>query len=251
MTTTDIDVAELYHENSKITLFENGDSPGSLPPPLAPGISLERIPLSRCTGPGAMPLEEAIIRRASTRAFNGGVALAFDMLSRLLAFSCGFTAAAGAEGGGAFEFHRAAPSAGATFPIEAYPVVLRVQGCAAGVYHYEPSDHSLTLLRSGFFGRHLARWTLHQPYLADASAIVVWAGVCDRVRPRYGERGYRYMLLEAGHIAQNFSLLCAAYGLGSLCIGGFVDAAVSRLVGLNEITEIPLYLTAVGVPRLR
>lgn len=248
MTPTDIDIAELFHENSKITPFDNGESLDSLPAALEPGISLARISLPRSTLSNSMPLEDAIARRASTRAFNAVSALSLDMLSRLLGFSCGFTVAAGPEAGGAFEFHRAAPSAGATFPIEAYPVVLRVQGCAAGVYHYEPGDHSLTLLRTGFFGHHLARWTLYQPYLAGASAIVVLAGMSDRVRPRYGERGYRYMLLEAGHIAQNFSLLCAAHGLGSLCIGGFVDAAVSRLVGLNEITEIPLYLTAAGIP---
>ncbi len=249
MTLTDIDVAELFHENSKITPFDNGESLGSLPPALEPGVSVRRVSLPRSGLSSAMPLEDAIVRRASARAFNGASALPLDTLSRLLGLSCGFTAAAGPEAGGAFEFHRAAPSAGAIFPIEAYPVVLRVQGCAAGVYRYEPGDHSLTLLRPGFFGHHLARWTLYQPYLAAASAIVVLAGMSDRVRPRYGERGYRYMLLEAGHIAQNFSLLCAAYGLGSLCIGGFVDAAVSRLVGLNEITEIPLYLTAAGIAR--
>jgi nitroreductase len=73
------------------------------------------------------------------------------------------------------------------------------------------------------------------------------AGFTGRIRPRYGERGYRYMLLEAWHIAHNMSLLGAAYGLGALCDGGFVDTAISRLLGLDDVTEIPLYIVAMGV----
>src|SRR5262249_31763325 len=183
------------------------------------------------------------------RVFNSTAALPLETLSQLLAFSCGLTAPAGPEAGGAFEFHRAAPSAGAASAIEVYPVLLRVQGCTPGAYRYEPGDHSLSLLRPGVFHQQLAKWTLYQPYVADTSVVFVMAGFTDRLRPRYGERGYRYLLFEAGHVAHNLSLLAAAYGLGALCIGGFVDMAIGRLVGLNEIDEIPLYLVAVGMVR--
>ena len=249
MTPTDIDVAELFHENTKITPFENGDEITSLPEPLERGISLARVELPRVGAVNGVTLEDAVAGRVTTRAFNPAAAMPLETLSRLLAFSAGVTAVAGPEAGGAFQFHRAAPSAGASFPLEVYPILFRIQGAAPGVYRYEPGDHSITLLRPGWFHRQLAAWTLHQPYVGDASVLFVIAGLAERVRPRYGERGYRYLLLEAGHIGQNLSLLAAAYGLGSLCIGGFVDMAVSRLIGLNEITEIPLYVTAVGILR--
>jgi SagB-type dehydrogenase family enzyme len=128
-----------------------------------------------------------------------------------------------------------------------YPVVLRVADLPPGVYHYANSDHSLELLRPGRFERELAAWTLQQPYVAEASVVFVLAGFPDRITPRYGERGYRYMLLEAGHIAQNFYLLGTAYGLGVLSNGGFVDAAINRLVGLNEVSEFALYTVVAGV----
>lgn len=249
MTPTDIEVAELFHENTKITPFENGDEIASLPEPLERGISLARIALPRVGSVNQVTLEDALCRRVTNRAFNPAAAMRLETLSRLLAFSAGFTAVAGPEAGGAFQFHRATPSAGASFPLEVYPILFRVQGAAAGAYRYEPADHSITLLRAGWFHKQLAAWTLHQPYVGDTNVVFVVAGFPERVRPRYGERGYRYMLLEAGHIGQNLSLLAAAYGLGSLCIGGFVDMAVSRLIGLNEITEIPLYLVAAGILR--
>jgi SagB-type dehydrogenase family enzyme len=249
MTSADIDVAELFHENTKISPFENGEEIGSLPEPLERGISLARIPLPRAGPENGVALEHSIALRQTGRVFNPAALLPLETLSRLLAFSCGLTAAAGPEAGGAFEFHRAAPSAGAAYPIEVYPVLLRAQGCPAGVYHYEPADHSITLLRPGAWHLQLAQWTLNQPYVGDTHVVFVMAGFTERIRPRYSERGYRYMLFEAGHIAQNLSLLAAAYGLGALCIGGFVDMAISRLTGLNEITEIPLYLVAAGILR--
>lgn len=249
MTPTDIDVAELFHENTKITPFENGHEIASLPEPLEPGISLARIALPGGRSASRVTLEDAVIGRVTTRVFNSAAAMPLETLSHLLAFSCGFTAVAGPEAGGAFQFHRAAPSAGASFPLEVYPILLRIQGAAAGAYRYEPGDHSITMLRPGWFHKQLAAWTLHQSYVGDTSVVFVVAGFPGRVRPRYGERGYRYLLLEAGHIGQNLSLLAAACGLGSLCIGGFVDMAISRLIGLDEITGIPLYLAAVGMVR--
>lgn len=249
MTSTEIDVAELFHENTKIAPFENGDTLASLPPELESGVSLARIALPKVAPLATAGLEQAIVRRVTSRQFDPAAVMPLETLSRLLAFSSGFTATAGPAAGGAFEFHRAAPSAGATYPLEVYFVALRVSGLMPGVYHYATADHAVEALRYRSYGAPLARWTLHQPYVRDSNVVFIIAGFTARIRPRYGERGYRYMLLEAGHIGQNLSLLAPAYGSGALCIGGFVDAAISRLIGLNEITEIPLYMTALGITR--
>src|SRR5690242_8849125 len=153
MTPTDIDVAELFHENTKITPFETGDEIVSLPEPLERGISLARIALPRVGAVNRVTLEHAVASRVTARAFNPAAPMPLDTLSRLLAFSCGFTAVAGPEAGGAFQFHRASPSAGASFPLEVYPILFRVQGAAAGAYRYGPADHSITLLRAGWFNQ--------------------------------------------------------------------------------------------------
>jgi SagB-type dehydrogenase family enzyme len=249
MISNDIDVAELFHENTKVIPFENGDTGTAVPPELQPGLSLARFPLPAVT-PGAGPgLEQSIAQRVTIREYDPVALLPLHLLSRLLAFSCGYTRPAGIESGGAFDRHRAMPSAGATYPVEVYLSVVRVQGLNPGIYHYAANDHSLEALRWGNFAQPLARWTMHQPYVSQTNAVMIMTGFADRIRFRYSERGYRYMLLEAGHIGQNLSLLATAYGLGSLCIGGFVDATISRLIGVNAITEIPLYMTAVGIPR--
>jgi SagB-type dehydrogenase family enzyme len=249
VTSAEIDVAELFHENTKITPFENGEPLASLPPKLEPGVSLARIALPKVAPLAAASLEQVITGRVTSRQYDPTAVMPLETLSRLLAFSSGFTARAEPPVGGAFPFRRAAPSAGATYPLEVYFVALRVNGLAPGVYHYAIADHAVELLRYDSHGMALARWTLHQPYISDCSVVFIIAGFTARIYPQYGERGYRYMLLEAGHISQNINLLASAYGLGGLCIGGFVDAAISRLIGVNEITEIPLYMTAVGINR--
>ncbi|MBV9927259.1 MAG: SagB/ThcOx family dehydrogenase [Acidobacteria bacterium] len=247
MTDPESDPAELFHENSKITPFDVGADLDDLPP-IEPGVFLGRVRLPKVSAVRGVELEEAVLGRVTCRDYDPRVPLSQDLLSRLLAFGCGFTAPSNFPLP-SVPFRRAAPSAGATYPLEIYPVVLRALNIRPGVYHYANIDHSLELLRPGDFRTQLAEWTLGQPYIADASVVFVIAGFPGRIRPRYKERGYRYMLLEAGHVAQNFYLLSTAYGLGATADGGFVDAAFNRLLGLNDITEIALYNVAVGVPR--
>lgn len=242
------DVAELFHENSKFTPFEVGTDTEHLPP-IEAGQVLARIPLPKVAPVRAVELEEAIDNRITAREFDPRVSLSQALLSRLLAFSCGYTKPVVMEGAPEIEFHRAAPSAGATYPLEVYPIIQRVVGVPPGVYHYAMSDHSLELIRPGLFYKEIITWTLTQPYIANTSVVFVIAGFYERIRPRYGERGYRYMLLEAGHIAQNLYLLSTAYQLGALANGGFVDAAFNHLLGLNEAKEMALYIMAVGIPK--
>lgn len=241
------DIAELFHENSKLAPYQTGLDLTELPEPLSSRVVLQRVRLPRVRPTTRYALEEAIEARYTHRTFNPHVALPLETLARVLAFSCGFTTPFWCDGLPHLRFRRAAPSAGATYPIEVFPIALRVEGLTPGAYHYATRDHSLELLRVGDFGASFVRWVLHQPYVGDASVLFVMAGFAERIKPRYGERGYRYMLFEAGHIAHNMNLLAAAYGLGALCDGGFVDTAISRLLGLDEVTEIPLYIVAMGV----
>ena len=90
---------------------------------------------------------------------------------------------------------------------------------------------------------------LGQPYLSGASAVVVLAAVVERSLWKYEDRGYRYLLLEAGHVAQNLNLCATGLGLGCLNLGGFFDEDVAALLRLDDDHEVVLYGIAVGPPQ--
>jgi SagB-type dehydrogenase family enzyme len=87
-----------------------------------------------------------------------------------------------------------------------------------------------------------------QPYIGDAAAVIVLTTVLERTLWKYSDRGYRYILLEAGHVAQNLNLVASGLGLGALNLGGFFDANLAALLGLDPEAEVPLYGIAVGTP---
>jgi SagB-type dehydrogenase family enzyme len=238
----DINIAELYHENTRI-LSRWGEQP-ALPPIDGSVISSSILPAVASSIDCG--LEEAIVRRASTRVFDREKKLSVSGLARLLFLSGGYTRRGAISDEYQAEFYRAAPSAGACYPIVHYPIVLRVDELDAGVYRYAPRDHRVELIREGRFNEALDSWTVGQSYLSDACVVIVLVGFADRVTPEFGERGYRYMLLEAGHIAQNLCLLSTAAGFGSVCVGGFVDAALNRLIGVDGVSRMALYCVAVG-----
>ena len=136
---------------------------------------------------------------------------------------------------------RTVPSAGALYPLELYPVAVRVDGVPEGVHHFDPRRRVLERVRDGAVAGELAD-TCPLPGLLDAAAAVVFiAAVFWRTRFKYGLRGYRFALLEAGHCAQN--MLVAAHGLGlrALPLGGFYDARAESLVGVDGVEEAVVY----------
>jgi SagB-type dehydrogenase family enzyme len=135
---------------------------------------------------------------------------------------------------------RPVPSAGALYPLETYVVVLAVTGVERGAYHYDPFRHRLALLGPVQFAD--LRGALVDASLADVTAaLLVVAGVFWRSRVKYGARGYRYTLLEAGHLVQNALLAATDLELAALPLGGFHDALLDRLVGADGLDEATLY----------
>ena len=196
-------------------------------------------PLSPAPSP---PLEEMILARRSHRDFSVGEALPLDLLARLLVLSCGFVSERPDLPDG---YGRATPSAGASYPIVPYVLSARVSGLAPGSYRYDVTNNSLICRHTSDASSAFGHWALNQDWLDAAAAIIVLVGVPGRIKPRYASRGYRYMLFEAGHIAQNLCLLATAHGLAAQPGGGFVDAAVARLLGVAA-SEVPLYFIAIG-----
>jgi SagB-type dehydrogenase family enzyme len=138
------------------------------------------------------------------------------------------------------DLRRPVPSAGALYPLEVYAVVLAVRGLEPGVYHYDPFRHRLALLGPVSFPQ--LREALVDPTLADVTAaLVVLTGVFWRSRFKYGARGYRFTLFEAGHVAQNAVLAATDLDLAALPVGGFHDVVLDRLVGVDGLDEASVY----------
>jgi SagB-type dehydrogenase family enzyme len=143
---------------------------------------------------------------------------------------------------------RTVPSAGGLYPLELYLLLRRVEGIADGVYHYRVRDHALEPLSAPPDREALSAALLAEPFLEHANAIVLFAAVLDRTLHKYGARGYRYILLEAGHAAQNLCLLAVERGLSSLCAGGFMDTRINALFGLKDGRETVVYCVGTGYP---
>lgn len=173
--------------------------------------------------------------------------LALTALSTLLHASYGILGSNDLDG----EFlERPVPSGGGLYPLELYILAQRVDGLSGGVWHYLPLGHRLERVHEHPLPRLLtSEMFLGQPYLIDCSAVVVITSIVQRSLWKYEDRGYRYILLEAGHVAQNLNLCATAMDLASLNLGGFFDRDVLGLLRIDPDTEIALYGVALGHPQ--
>lgn len=184
-----------------------------------------------------MSVEEAITRRRSKRDYSDEP-LSQPELSSLLYAAAGLTDPDRAL--------RAAPSAGALYPIEIYLVVNHVSGVAPGLFHYNVPEHALERLQTGDLRTEIVLAGAGQEMLGQAAVCVVLSAVFQRTRWKYRERAYRYILLEAGHIGQNLYLAAISLGLGTCAVGAFHDDRLNDLVGLDGEEEAALYILPVG-----
>lgn len=202
--------------------------------PDAPRVALE-TPRFR----GGPSLWELLRQRRSVRAF-GEPPLALGDLGRLLWAAQGVTRRAHDI------VFRTAPSAGALYPIETYVGAQRVEGLEPGIYHYHVPDHALEELRIGDLRMQTARAALDQRMVLHADVVFFWTAVFERSKWKYKQRAYRYIYLDAGHIAQNFALAAEALSLGSCQIAALYDDEVNALLEVDGERESIVYMTVVG-----
>jgi SagB-type dehydrogenase family enzyme len=144
---------------------------------------------------------------------------------------------------------RTAPSAGALYPVETYLVIHNISEIEAGVYHYAVETHELEELRRGDFRIPVARAALDQEIAYRAPVVFIWTAIFERSIWKYKQRAYRYVYLDAGHIAQNVALSAVALGLGSCQIAALYDEEANELLGVDGRNESTLYMTVVGKER--
>jgi SagB-type dehydrogenase family enzyme len=184
---------------------------------------------------GSISVEEAISKRRSIREYKDEP-LRLEELGQLLWAAQGITSPKG---------FRAAPSAGATYPLEIYVSVKErgVIGLPAGIYHYDPFDHSLTLIKEGDHSLEIYRASLNQEWVKEAPICIIIAADFSRTTSRYGTRGERYVYMEAGHVGQNIYLQATALDLGTVAVGAFYDDQLRSIIGCEEA---PIYIFPVG-----
>lgn len=168
----------------------------------------------------------------------------FEDLARILYFSAGITKERAFPGGEIY--FRAAACTGALYEIELYFVTGDLPGLDAGVYHFNPADISLRLLRKGDFRGNLGRATAMQSAVAHAPASIICTGTYWRNAWKYQARTYRHFGWDSGTLLANMLAVSAASGLPAEIVLGFVDAEVNRLLDLDTRREVSLCLVPIG-----
>lgn len=227
--------ADLRHSTARAGKRYYGLPATQLPQPVLPDTSLA----------------SAIETRSSVRRFAPAT-VAIDALSALLHGGYGVTHQLDPTlPPGTPPLLRTVPSGGALYPLDLYVAAYAVDGVRPGLYHVDSARARLEQLRLADepeLRERIGRATMYPELAAGGSLLIAVASMFWRSRFKYGLRGYRFALLEAGHVAQNLLLVATGLGLATVPIGGFFDRRMDDLLGLDGVNESVLYAVAVGQP---
>ena len=228
---------ETFHDREKIREFRRPAIAEVKPFKTYPGA--EKVELPRQWQTEEEKLSRLLQQRRSLRRYANR-AMPLQELAFMLWASQGITALSGN-----YSF-RTAPSGGALYPVETYLSVHTVVGLEPGLYHFDVENFALDRLSRGDSGRAVARACLNQQFMARAGIIFIWSAVFRRCMSKYGNRGMRYILLDAGHICQNTLLAAEATGSGGCPVAAFFDNEMNELLDINPEEESVIYAASVG-----
>ncbi|WP_194949034.1 SagB/ThcOx family dehydrogenase [Actinomyces trachealis] len=185
-----------------------------------------------------MALEQCLLQRRSADEFAGEMMV--EQLAGLLRFGAGTTDTEGPS------HLRTVPSAGALHPSDLYFYARNVDGLEPGIYYYLPQENRVVLV-AGRPTRSVSRNFFNAAGTSDGAVLVLICTSFWRTRFKYGQRGMRFALIEAGHLAQNLLLLASAYRLPARALGGFVDDEVNGYTPHQDgVDTAVLYALAIG-----
>ena len=244
-------LSELYHVNTKLNRWNGrkyGERIGAFNRSYEnlmtvfkkPGKVYARAPsmtLPSVSDSCSIGIRELIAIRRSAKAF-GDQEINLEQLAFALQCSAGVTDPT--------LFLRSYPSAGAMYPLEVYVAIFSVRGCDQGLYHYSVYENSLRRISVGDYRARLSKVLLMEDLAEKASAAIVLSAIFHRAQIKYGERGYRMILFEAGHLAQNLLLAATAQRMAAVPVGGFMDDELNEILGLDGIEESALYPLLLG-----
>ena len=198
---------------------------------------------------GNMSVRDAIAARRSTREFSDA-AISIEELSYLLWATQGITGVQRDETGEIVQRFRAAPSAGARYPLETYLAITRVEGIEAGIYRYLPNEHQLLLVgKDERLSAKLMSACYGTPSVGGAAVIFLWSAIPYRTEWKYSYLAHRMIAMEAGHVCENLCLAAESCHTGVCAVLSYHQPKVDELLGLDGKEEFALYLACVGKPK--
>lgn len=241
-----ISKAALFHNETKIQQFKRKSKLKNVMPESWKKIEYKAYPrFNQYILPVAQPpkgtIAEAIIHRRSRRRFIN-TEISTEVFSSLIFHSCGSMIFLNPKG----EDKRFYPSAGARYPLEVYPFIFKVNGIAKGGYHYHIKSHSLEKILDENSAKQIFQ-SFDQPWLKQCAVLFVITSITSRTEIKYGDRAYRHVLTEYGHLAQNLYLVGQSFDIGCCSIGGFIDDRINRLLDLDFEDEAVVGVVAMGI----
>lgn len=187
-------------------------------------------------------LRSVLVNRHSTREYDLEKKITFDELNTLLYYSAGVKPQTSEWN----YIRRHYPSGGARYPLEVYLFLQRVEGVDYGLYHYNIKDHLLETLTTDKTDLELLKEGLFYPWSRDAALVFFITAVWERNMMKYKDRGYRIILMEAGHMAQNLALIAAALNIGCCNSVGFHNQRIDEVLDIEHEDEDSLYMAVLG-----
>lgn len=242
---------ELFHENSKLGRYALGLTEEEVQAYLATlseCLTFDGYPTTPL--PSRLPdlrisLQRAIDDRISCRRFKKH-AIPFNDLATLLLLGYGLSCVQPSPTPA--RRRRVVPSAGALYPLEIFFHATHVKDLPAGLYHFNPAHRLVECIRTNCKRSEVSR-SFTQTSVVDRAAVIIFiTAMFERSTFKYGDRGYRFSLIEAGHVAQNANLVASGLGLSSVNLGGFYERELDDFLSIDGITHSTIYAIAVGTP---
>lgn len=175
-----------------------------------------------------MTLDDAMEKRRSRRDFQN-YKITLGELSTLLFYSAGYKMS---EHNG----RKHVPSSGGFCTTELFLIILNSDEVAPGLYYFSAKDYILRCIKKGDYRDWVKNDAMYQEEWANASALVFLACDYARLYQKYGYRTLRLCLLDAGHVAQNLYLTCAAMDMKICEVLGYVENEVEEAFDLTGNT---------------
>lgn len=186
-------------------------------------------------------LKKSLLNRRAQREFDINKKITFEEFSTLVYYSAGIRNQKDVK-----SIRRFYPSGGARYPLEMYFGIQRVEGIAPGIYHYNVKDNLLeTLTTQPEYLDDLKEAMLY-PWSREAAVLTLITSVWDRNFIKYKDRGYRIILMEAGHLGHNLALISSALGIGCCNSVGFHNQRINEILEIENEGEDSLYLAVLG-----
>lgn len=251
-------IAELFHENTKLntytlkqlqySLAKAVSNPDFKQASLNDGKSYPTLERKKLTPRRSLNgnIGDAIWKRRSIRKFSPKN-ISFETMSDLLQYSSGISNILKKENDSVTGF-RTYPSGGALYPLEIYLVINRVSNLSTGIYHYNVRSNYLEIISTGNLQEQIDKLHIRDQLIEESGITILVTATFKRTTYKYGNRGYRFVLMEVGHLFQNIALVAEALNLGTCDIGGYEDDELNTLLQVDGVNEAVVGEIAVGIP---